>query len=669
MIHKEMNKNKKLHYKNDLEYLEDYFRLIDLELECKQLEEIDENFPLGNDFSMDMDIDDIDFDNDERSNQEKIIEIKRQIKRKIREIQKRKKYSQEKKKTFYLDKLIKKYNFNKVEKKIIIFLLYQYFTSNNHSSTGRFILENITSNRLEMMRYRHYLMEHAKLQSNKLIQCEELDGRSILDMEFSLPEELISKLLGEKHDVFTEEGLEKEKQEKSNKDYLHLYFSLVQLMEKKSELLSIIRNEDSVVGFLDNLNIKENSKELGRIKYEIKKLKLAIEDFGDKKNVYAIEQVAKENKLSYDEKLIMVILLRDSLGLSDTFVGCEGKKLLAMISDSEEEMIIKRSLLYKEGKLRKNSLIEMEKRWSGQNILDGEYFISERMIRRLLDHIDGNENISIQNYDFDEEGKNYRKLQPRFSFDDVILSSEKKRSIEIALSQQINYKLIFETWGFGKKIPYGSALTMLFSGVPGTGKTMMAEAIAHALGKDLLIANYSQIQNMYVGETEKRIVNTFKQAKEEKGVLLWDEADAMFYSRDMARNSWEFRDINVILQELEKFSGVVILTTNRKVDLDRALDRRISLKVTFDMPMSEERKLIWQSILPKEAPLDSKIDFGYLADKYEISGGVIKNAILHAARYAAYKEKKKITMEDLIKGVELEQENSWNKISQKIGFK
>ena len=79
-----------------------------------------------------------------------------------------------------------------------------------------------------------------------------------------------------------------------------------------------------------------------------------------------------------------------------------------------------------------------------------------------------------------------------------------------------------------KKIPYGNSLTMLFSGPPGTGKTMMAEAIAHHLGKKLLIANYSQIQNLYVGETEKRIVATFKKAQEEKGVLLWDEADAMF---------------------------------------------------------------------------------------------------------------------------------------------
>lgn len=646
MDRQKSSKSKSSYYHNDIEYIEDHFRLIDLMIERKQRK----------------DFDNVDFPFDKKDK-----DINKQIEKKWDEISHKRACSLKQKKSFSLDKFTEKYQLQDMEKKILLFLLYRYFSSDHEDSTGRSILESITSSRLEMMRSRHYLMETGCLRKNQIISCDEIgEEKSILDAEFELPEEIISVLLGETP-LMSSCKEKKNDEEKNYKNYIHLYFSLLQHMERKAQFFTLFRSE-RMSPLSDFFSKLENNSEISRIQHNIKKAQIAIEEFGPNKENFPIEQVAKEFQLNNEEKLVLIILLEESLGLSESIGGCEGKKILAILSNNENEMITKRCLLYKEGKLRRNHLIETEKTWGGQNILDAEYFLSEKMIRRLLgDLTEGNTLLEEECFECQDEGQILLSIAPRFTFGDVIISEEKKKMIEIALSQQIHHKLIFETWGLGKKIPYGNALTMLFSGAPGTGKTMMAEAIAKHLDKKLLIANYAQIQNMYVGETEKRIVAAFKQAKEQDGVLLWDEADSMFYSREMASHSWEFRDVNIILQELEKFSGVVILTTNRNVVLDRALERRISLKVHFDMPDAKEREQIWKHLIPQEAPLEEGLDFRYLADKYEISGGNIKNAILYAARYAAYSQASHIQLKDLIKGVEMQTENSWTQTT-KIGF-
>lgn len=649
---RKQNNKKQESYQNDLEYLEDHFRLMDLWEQRKKIELFDKDY-----------------------GQEALLlaDIEHQILKKSKEIQQKKMAAEKLHRSFHLDMMIKEYALNDIESKILIFLLYRYFTTDNEGASGRLILEHVTENRLSMMQSRHYLADDGKLCQHNLIQCDQIEeDQSVLDAEFILPEEIITQVLGEQKSSHHREN--KSNSEQNYKTYINLYFTLVEYMERKSELMSMLRHDSApnAFGFLEFSSPHDNTKELNRIRYNIRKIKANIDEFGDIKETYPLEQVAKEFQLNWEEKLILVILLQDSLGLSAESFGAayEGKRLLAIISDSENEMIARRPLLYKDGNLRKNKLIDVESSWSGQNILEGEYFLSEPMIRRLLGDLKENNkegNLVDDDIQTDEEERTLAILAPRFAFSDVVLEATKKKAIEIAISQQKHHTLIFETWGFGKKIPYGHALTMLFSGPPGTGKTMMAEAIAHSLGKKLLIANYAQIQNMYVGETEKRIVATFKKARELGGVLLWDEADAMFYSRDMAGHAWEHRDVNVILQELERFQGVVILTTNRSVTLDQALERRIAIKLPFEMPGVEQRRQIWKTLMPIEAPLDASVNFDNLAEKYEISGGSIKNAILHAARYAAYRNSNIITQEDFLEGVKMEVEGGWTNLD-KIGF-
>jgi SpoVK/Ycf46/Vps4 family AAA+-type ATPase len=176
---------------------------------------------------------------------------------------------------------------------------------------------------------------------------------------------------------------------------------------------------------------------------------------------------------------------------------------------------------------------------------------------------------------------------------------------------------------------------LLFYGDPGTGKTATAEALAHELDRPLIVADYSKLENCFVGVTEKNVVRIFQEAQRRKAVLFWDEADAMLFDRDDAHRNWEVRHVNVILQQIERFEGVCILATNRRQKLDKALSRRISMQVEFRRPQTAaERLRIWNAMLPPQLPLDSGVDLGVIAQE-DLSGGEIKNVLLNAARFAA----------------------------------
>src|SRR3989339_861841 len=167
-----------------------------------------------------------------------------------------------------------------------------------------------------------------------------------------------------------------------------------------------------------------------------------------------------------------------------------------------------------------------------------------------------------------------RSREPLLSLSQLVLSSDVKQALDLALIQLRKSKVFLDEWGLGKTIAYGRGVTILFYGPPGTGKTASAEGLAKECGKALLVADYSQIQNCFVGQTEKNIVRVFRNAIEDDAVLFWDECDAMFYDRESAQYSWEARDINILLQQIERFPGLCILSTNRQGILDKALERR-----------------------------------------------------------------------------------------------
>jgi SpoVK/Ycf46/Vps4 family AAA+-type ATPase len=231
-------------------------------------------------------------------------------------------------------------------------------------------------------------------------------------------------------------------------------------------------------------------------------------------------------------------------------------------------------------------------------------------------------------------------IVPRRSFDDVVLPPATRRALDMALAQVTQHDLIFNRWGLGERHPAGLALAFNFAGPPGTGKTICAEAIAHALGRRLLLVRYAELESLWAGETPKNVAAVFRRAREERAVLLFDEADALAARRSTGmRDGYERESnttISVLLQELERFDGVVIFATNLAANFDPAFERRIRTHVLFEMPGVEEREQIWKVQLhPARTPLAPDVDFAALARGYEVSGGDIRNAVLKAALAAA----------------------------------
>ena len=231
-------------------------------------------------------------------------------------------------------------------------------------------------------------------------------------------------------------------------------------------------------------------------------------------------------------------------------------------------------------------------------------------------------------------------VAPERTLADVVLPPQTRRTLEHALAQVRNHSLIFSRWGLGERHTSGRGLAFNFAGPPGTGKTICAEAIAHSLGMKLLVVDYAEAESMWFGQTPKNIVAIFRAAAEQNAVLFFDEADAIATRRSAGIPLPHDREsnltINVLLRELESFNGIVIFATNLAANFDPAFERRIRTHVLFEMPGVAERERIWHlQIHPKKTPLAPDVDFRRLAERFVVSGGDIKNAVIKAAAAAA----------------------------------
>ena len=181
-----------------------------------------------------------------------------------------------------------------------------------------------------------------------------------------------------------------------------------------------------------------------------------------------------------------------------------------------------------------------------------------------------------------------------------------------------------------------SRVSSLFYGDPGTGKTMAAGVIAAASGLPLYIIDTASLVSKWVGETEKNLERIFTEAAGVNGVLLFDEADAIFGKRTDVQNStdrYANMQTNFLLTQIEMFNGVSILTTNRESVMDQAFQRRLTFRVHFPMPDEDEREKLWRKML--EGHACDEIAFGELARRLPMSGGYIRNAVLRACPDAA----------------------------------
>ena len=235
-----------------------------------------------------------------------------------------------------------------------------------------------------------------------------------------------------------------------------------------------------------------------------------------------------------------------------------------------------------------------------------------------------------------------QRIVPRYRFEDLVLPDRvlsQLRHLESYLAEQ---ETVMQRWGAQAVRPRGYGLKVLFSGAPGTGKTMCAEVLAGSLGLDLFKVDLSAVVSRWVGETEKNLREIFDAAEGGGSVVLFDEADALFGARGdvkQAQDRFANQEVSFLLQRLEVFEGCAILTTNLQENIDQAFLRRFGAVVEFPLPSVTERQHLWQRAIPPHAPLADDLDLQYLADQFALSGGAIVNAAINGAVVASAKRK------------------------------
>jgi len=229
-------------------------------------------------------------------------------------------------------------------------------------------------------------------------------------------------------------------------------------------------------------------------------------------------------------------------------------------------------------------------------------------------------------------------ITPTVTLSDVVLTEGLRSNVEEILKAAGSREKVLNAWGFGTHYSTGHGIAALFYGESGTGKTLTAEAVAGELKKPLRMIQLSGMMSKYVGETEKRIVEVFRSASASNEILLADEADSLFTARISGNEHHAYyinNHINCLLSEMDRFSGIVILSSNRALALDEAFERRIGWKLEFPKPSVELRENLWRKLIPSTAPLGNDIDFHELAVEYDFTGGLIRQVLLKAAFVAA----------------------------------
>lgn len=229
-----------------------------------------------------------------------------------------------------------------------------------------------------------------------------------------------------------------------------------------------------------------------------------------------------------------------------------------------------------------------------------------------------------------------RHVVPSAAFDDLILPPELAHELHALSDRYRTRHIVRAEWGLDRRSLRG--ITCLFSGPSGTGKTLASEVVAHELGVDLFVINLSHIVDKYIGETEKKLERVFDAAERINGVLLFDEADALFGKRGSvggANDRYANVEVAYLLQRMERHEGIVVLTTNLRNNIDEAFLRRLDVICAFPEPGPEERLALWRLHLPATVPQDDNLDLPALARALPVTGGIIRNIALTAAHVAA----------------------------------
>ncbi len=249
-----------------------------------------------------------------------------------------------------------------------------------------------------------------------------------------------------------------------------------------------------------------------------------------------------------------------------------------------------------------------------------------------------------------------RRIQPAVGFVDLVLPPDTMAQLKELLTRARYREQVLDVWKMGGPSARRRGLTALFAGPSGTGKTMAAEVLARELGLDLYTVDLATVVDKYVGETEKNLDRIFAEAERVNGVILFDEADALFGKRSEvsdAHDRYANVEVAYLLQRMELFDGIAILATNLRANLDEAFTRRLDSLVDFPEPEAEYRRRLWERSLGTTMPRAFDLDLAFLAESFKLSGGAIRN-IAVAAAYAAAEAMHPLEMGDLVRATQRE---------------
>lgn len=419
-----------------------------------------------------------------------------------------------------------------------------------------------------------------------------------------------------------------------------------------------------------------NSPNINRLKNKLKLLEKRIEErIKVTENEIEIEKFFKEYDFNDKEKIIFLALLKEE------YAGTEGSlrdmnTLIDMVSFDEYERIENRALLEEGSKLIEERIIDYDEMLNPFGGISRSFFILEDVLQRVIHPGKKKKSKKLKLDMLIKEQDIFELIEPKTTLDDVVLHPKTRKTLDSVLKQmdkRVSQRL--KDWGIKPK-KKGIDARIIFYGPPGTGKTMTALSLAKSLKKPILSFDCSKILSMYVGESEKnvrKIFDTFKELSQKakiEPVLLLNEADQFLSARSSSPGSsadkMHNQMQNIFLEQIEKFEGVLIATTNLLETIDQAFSRRFNYKIEFKKPSFEERIKLWQMMLPKNAKYEKDFDIEKLA-KYDLTGGQINLIVKNTAYKVAVKDEPIFTINDFIEEIQKEKISSFGD-EKSMGF-
>lgn len=443
--------------------------------------------------------------------------------------------------------------------------------------------------------------------------------------------------------------------------------------EAYADYLENLKDEFVRIQLYERLSFIQKSAYNSEIKNQIKLYEKHIKERLKKSKFYnVLADIFKEYNLEHKEQIIFLALLKEEYALSnESSISREMNSLLSLISENDLERHKNKKLLQENAPLL--NLIEYDEYLNAFGDISKSFFIIDEILQRIINfEPKQSKKIKIESVLKDQDI--FELIEPSTDINDIIMPENTKELLENILKQQ-DKKVLERLHSWGIKSNKNIEAKIIFYGPAGTGKTMSALAMAKSMKKSVLSFDCSKILSKWVGESEqnvRKIFDTYKnivQTCKQSPILLLNEADQFLSTRvdgssgsDKMHNQMQ----NIFLEQIERFSGVIIATTNFLESLDSAFSRRFDYKIEFKKPDFKDRLKIWEKFLPKKALFEKDFDINILSN-YELSGAQILMVVKNTALKVAVSQDGVFKMQDFIESIQKELNSSFDK-SKIVGF-